>query len=48
MKFFEKFCKICKKGGVEFEYYCICIIFNYCFWYVCYNLFCIEKNEKCE
>ena len=45
MKSPEKFCKICKKGGAELEYYCICTIFNYCSWYARHNLFCIEKRK---
>ncbi len=42
----EKFCKICKKGGAELEYYCICTIFNYCSWYARHNLFCIKKTKN--
>ena len=45
MKSPEKFCKICKEGGAELEYYCICTIFNYCSWYARHNLFCIEKRK---
>ena len=42
----QKFYKICKKGGAELEYDCICTIFNYCPWYARHNLFCIEKTKN--
>ncbi|AIM10933.1 hypothetical protein BAHan_1777 [Bacillus anthracis] len=44
----QKILQNMQKGGAELEYDCICTIFNYCPWYARHNLFCIEKNEKCE
>lgn len=44
----QKILQDMQKGGAEFEYYCVCTIFNYCSWYARHNLFRIKKNEKCE